>query len=495
MRTLLAPFILTTLFAANAAAQATTIPVAEYQARRQRLAQAIGPNAVFIAFSPLPARRTGDVDWPFRQEDNLLYLTGVHAPETTLVILPGEPERPELIFVADRNPLREAWTGKIATHEEITAVSGVKEVASSTQVDAFMDALLRGLAFGDSSVYRAFRPPAFRHYLKAFRESKVEIWLLLNDRSQRDAPLTREQQFAEQLRRRYPEIRFRNASPLLVSMREVKTPAEMVLLQRAVDITGEAHKAAMRRVLTAQRENELQATIEYTFRNLGACCWAFPSIVASGDNATILHYERNDAPIPRDGLVLVDIGAEVAGYSADITRTYPADGTFSPDQRAIYNAVLAAQTESLPLMKRGTMFADVHAKAVEVVGRELLEVGLITKNVPEQARLYFFHGLGHHLGLQTHDVFDRLRTLEPGMVVTNEPGIYVRKNDVLASEVFKKLSAAEQDSIRKALDRYAGIGVRIEDVVVITEGEPRVISTGSPRTVEEIEKLMASSAR
>jgi Xaa-Pro aminopeptidase len=234
----------------------------------------------------------------------------------------------------------------------------------------------------------------------------------------------------------------------------------------------------------------VQDTIEYTFRRLGACCWAFPSIVAAGRNATTLHYETGNDPIVRDGLLLTDIGAEVDGYSADVTRTYPADGTFSPDQRAIYQAVLAAQNETLPLMRPGHRFIEINDKAVEVVGRELLKLGLVTKPTPEQAGLYLFHGTGHPLGLQTHDVYDRTRRFEAGMVFTNEPGIYVRKDDIVGSEVFLKLSASEQESIRTAIGRYDGIGVRIEDDVLITAGEPKMLSAGAPRAPADIEALM-----
>ena len=223
--------------------------------------------------------------------------------------------------------------------------------------------------------------------------------------------------------------------------------------------------------------------------------WAFPSIVAAGRNSTTLHYDANDADIVRDGLLLTDVGAEVDGYSADVTRTYPASGVFSPEQRSIYEIVIAAQNETLPLMRPGHRFIEIHEKAQEVVGRELLKLGLVTKNVPEQSGLYLFHGPGHPLGLQTHDVYDRSRVFEAGMVFTNEPGVYVRKDDVLASEVFRALSATEQESLRAAIIRYDEIGVRIEDVVQITGGEPKVMSAGAPRTVREIEAFMAASAR
>jgi Xaa-Pro aminopeptidase len=317
------------------------------------------------------------------------------------------------------------------------------------------------------------------------------VWLLFDDRSAPGGPLTREQQFADDLRRRYPEIRFRDASSILLSMREIKSPAELALIQRAVDVTVEAQKAAMARVKTATLESQVEATIAFTFRNLGACCWAFPSIVASGRNATTLHYESNNDPIVRDGLLLTDLGAEVEGYSADVTRTYPATGRFSPEQRAIYDVVLAAQTETIALMRPGRRMIDVNAAAVNAIGRELLKLGLIAENVPGQVALYFFHGIGHPLGLQTHDVFDRSRALEAGMVVTDEPGVYVRKDDILASEVFRKLPAGAQESIRSAVNRYDGIGVRIEDDVLITPGEPKILSAGAPRSPKEIEALMA----
>ncbi|MGH9144105.1 MAG: aminopeptidase P family protein [Vicinamibacterales bacterium] len=478
------------VLAVHAPAQRSVVLPGEYQARRDALDGALGPDAVFIAFSSEPARRTGDVDWPFRQEDNLLYLTGMNEPDTTLVLLPGERERREVIFTRDRDPSNERWTGVIPSAAQVTAATGVHEVISSRRFNQFIDALFQGGGWAAPAQTGYYAPPGMPGFLASVRAGRAAVWLVMHDRGS-PGTMTREQRFADDLRRRYPDVRFRDAAPLLLAMREVKSPAELTLVQRAVDITAEAQKAAMRRVLTASRESEVQATIEFTFRNLGACCWGFPSIVAAGRNATTLHYETNNDPIVRDGLLLTDIGAEVDGYSADVTRTYPADGTFSPEQRAIYEVVLAAQTESLPLMRSGHRHLEVNNKAIEVVGRELLKLGLVTRNTLEQAGLYLFHGTGHPLGLQTHDVYDRARAYEPNMVFTNEPGVYVRKDDILASETFTKLPAAEQTSMRAALQRYDGIGVRIEDDVLITSGEPKVLSAAAPRTVSEIEAWMA----
>jgi len=483
------------LIVAQTPAQRVGIPLAEYQARRAALAKSIGPDAVFLAFSSQPARRTGDVDWPFRQEDNLLYLTGMNEPDTTLVLLPGERERREVIFSRDRDPSNERWTGVIPSKEQVTAATGVRDVASVRRFTAFIDALFQGRSWSEPGQSSYFAPPAMPAFLSSVRAGRADVWLVMHDRGPLGGAMTREQRFADDLHRQYPDVRFRDASPLLLAMREIKSTAELALIQRAVDITVDAQKAAMVRVLTATRENEVQATIEFTFRNLGACCWAFPSIVAAGRNATTLHYETNNDAIVRDGLLLTDLGAEVDGYSADVTRTYPADGTFSLEQRAIYEVVLAAQNESIVLMRPGHTHLEVNNKAIEVVGRGLLTLGLVAKNTPEQAGLYLFHGTGHPLGLQTHDVYDRARAYEAAMVFTNEPGVYVRKDDIFASEIFGKLTASEHASMRAAVLRYDGIGIRIEDDVLITPGEPRVLSAGAPRTVQEIETHMGAGRK
>ncbi|MCU1384335.1 MAG: hypothetical protein JWL71_3032 [Acidobacteria bacterium] len=481
------------LLATHTGAQRAGIQPSEYQARRAALATAIGADAVFIAFSTDPARRTGDVDWPFRQEDNLLYLTGVNEPDTTLIILPGERERREVIVARDRDPSNERWTGVIPAAEQVAAASGVREVISPRRFPGFVDALFQGRGWDAPPQSSYFAAPGMPAFLASVRAGRAEVWLVMHDRGATGGAPTREQRFAEDLRRQYPDVRFRDAAPLLLAMREIKSAAELTLIQRAIDITADAQKAAMARVLTASHEYEVQATIEFTFRNLGACCWAFPSIVAAGRNTTTLHYEANNEAIVRDGLVLTDVGAEVDGYSADVTRTYPAAGTFSPEQRAIYEIALAAQNGSLPLMRAGHRHLEVNDKAIDIVGGELLKLGLVTKNTSEQAGLYLFHGTGHPLGLQVHDVYDRARPYQAGMVFTNEPGIYVRKDDILGSEIFRQLPAADQASMRAAVLRYDGIGVRIEDDVLITAGEPQILSAGAPRTVKEIEAWMAST--
>ena len=463
----------------------------ELAARRQRVAEAVGPDALLLLLPAEPAHRNGDVDWPFRQDDDLYYLTGITQEGTALALVPGSEEHPEILFARERDPLHEVWEGRLLDRDELTAASGIEEIAPSNRWRGFLEAAFGGSAWGTSDLYRFYRPPGLPELLEARRAGRAELWLDLGERGAPGDPPTPELRLAEEVRARWPEVEIRDVSPLLERMRALKSPAELALLRSAVEITEEAIRAGVRRTLTAEHEYQVQATIEFTFRDLGACCWGYPSIVASGVNATTLHYPSADAPIDRAGLMLFDVGADVRGYTADVSRTFPADGTFTPEQRAIYEAVLTAWNETLPRFRAGVLAADAHRYALGVIARELAALGLVAAAEPEQAELYFMHGLGHPIGLQVHDVFDSARPWEPGMVATIEPGIYVRRADIEASEVFQGLTEEQQASIRTALDRYNGIGVRIEDDVLITDGEPVVLSDGLARTVEEIEAFLA----
>ncbi|HEX9160376.1 MAG TPA: aminopeptidase P N-terminal domain-containing protein, partial [Thermoanaerobaculia bacterium] len=390
----------------------------EFAARRAQLAKELGPNAMLVLFSPRPAIRNGDVEWPFRQSDDLLYLTGIADPDTTLIMMPGEPESREMIFVRDRNPEEEVWTGRIRAHDEITKISDIKRVHSSSQERQFIAAMLGGYPWRDPAATDRMPRRAAPAFYRAVTTGNAEIWLTHLSRGVGAQPLTDEQQFAKDLRERYPELRFRDAQPLLRAMREVKSASELASMQRAIDITVAAQKAAMKLVLTATNESQIDAVIAFTYLDQGAKSWGFPSIVASGANATTLHYEENDAPIDRRALLLTDLGAEIEGYSADVTRTYPASGTFTPEQRAIYETVLTAQNAGVAAAKAGARLNDVDRAAIAAMGPELLKLGLITKDDSKQVLLYFRHGVGHMLGLDVHDVWDIDRTLEPNMVIT-----------------------------------------------------------------------------
>ena len=462
----------------------------DYAARRAELMRRIGPDAMLIVVSPEPKQRNGDVFYPFRQEDSLLYLTGQHEPETSLVLVPGENAHREIVFTRDSNPAQEVWTGRIPTRDEVSKATGVKEVVSSSRFRGFLRAAMECGSWGDSRTYRSLGGPGLPAWCERVRNGKAQVWMLLESRNLGGDP-SAEQRLQRELRDAYPELQFRDAWPLLVGMRMVKDAGEIATVQRAIDVTVAAQKAAMRRVRSATHEYQVQATIEHAFRDGGACCPSFPSIVASGRNATTLHYETNNDPIPAGSLMLTDIGAEVDGYAADVTRTYPQSGRFSPEQRAIYEAVLRAQDETIAMMVPGAAMSDVHEAAIRILGEDLLKLGLVSKNERDQVRMYFIHGLGHDLGLRVHDVSDRSRKLEPGMIVTNEPGLYVRPNDVKANPAYQALSAAEKAGIDAALAKYADIGVRIEDDILVTAGEPRNLSAAAPRSVADIEAWMA----
>jgi Xaa-Pro aminopeptidase len=491
------PILLLVLLLVLPGSVAAATPVdlgAGLAARRAELMRQIGPDGMLILLAPPSRNRNGDVDWPFRQDDNLLYLSALENAGTSLVLVPGEARHREIVFAADSDPARELWTGRIPDFKEVSGRSGVQEVVSNTQFRDFLRAAMEGQAWGTSPAYRSFATAGLPHWQQALRSGKAVVWMVLEQRGFGGAT-SPELALVDELRRSYPELQFRDAFPLLTAMRMVKSASEIATVQRAIDVTVEAQKAAMQRVKTATHEYQVQATIEFTFRNLGACCWGFPSIVASGRNATTLHYETNNDLISAGGLMLTDIGAEVEGYTADVTRTYPQRGRFSPEQRAIYEAVLRAQTVSMALMKPGARMSDVHEAAIRILGEDLLRLGLVSRNQRDQVRLYFPHGLGHQLGLRVHDVVDRDRPLAAGMIVTNEPGIYVRTADVHASPVYRALPANERAGIDAALARYADIGVRIEDDILITEGAPKNLSAAAPRTVQEIEDWMRADMR
>jgi Xaa-Pro aminopeptidase len=474
-------------------AHAQSATPTDYAARRAELARKLGPDAILVLLSPSPAVRNGDVGYPYRQEDNLLYLTGHPHPGASLVLAPGDAEHGELLFVRDGDPAREIWDGRIPSRDEVAKASGVRDVLSNTRFRAGLQSLLEGRTPVGGG--RGAPPVTSAAAIgQRVREGKAQLWLLMEERHfEEGAAETPEQALIADLRRSYPELQFRNAWPVLVGMRMVKRPEELKTLQRVIDITLEAQKAAMRRVRTATHEYQVQAAVEHAFRDRGADGWSFPSIAAGGRNATTLHYQSNNDPITPGTLMLTDIGAELDGYAADVTRTYPQSGVFSPAQREVYEAVLRAQETSIAAMVPGTTMREVQEVATRSLGEDLLRMGLVTKNEPAQVRMYFLHGLGHHLGLRVHDVAEPNVKLAAGMLITNEPGLYVRPADVRANPAYLALSAAERAGVDAALAKYADIGVRIEDDILIGAGAPTNMSAAAPRTVADIEAFMAGA--
>lgn len=466
-------------------------PAEELAERRARILRGMG-NGIMILFGAEPKVFSNDVNYPYRQESNLFYLTGVSQPGAALVLIPGNRSQREILFLPVRDPAREIWTGHMIGVEEARRMTGIEHVWPIEELDAFVEAVLGGSAYAkrpsdDDGDYRALSE-------SIKRGTPVNIWLLADGQSRYGTRYPRALRFASEAGR-FPAARVQLATGLFRNQRVVKSPRELRLLQRAVDITCLAQRAIMGRAANsaeALNESVLDGIILSTYRGHGAH-WGFPSIVASGPNATTLHYEENNRAIARGELVLADIGAAVGYYTADITRTFPAGGVFTEAQREVYEIVLDAHARATAAVRPGMTMRRVHEVARKVIADGLLKLGLITDASGNEYRMWYMHGTSHWLGLDVHDVGGRDMPFRPGMVITVEPGIYVRE-DTLENLDDTPRNRALIEAVRPAFERYVNIGIRIEDDVLVTEDGHRVLSEGLPRSIEAIEALMAESA-
>jgi Xaa-Pro aminopeptidase len=323
-------------------------------------------------------------------------------------------------------------------------------------------------------------------------QGEASLYLLLPGEAE-SREYRQEQNFAAQWARSDRGLTVRNALPIFAQMRGVKSPAEQLLEQHAVDITVEALERAMSVANQSRWEYEVEAEVDYTFKRRHADNWGYPSIVGCGADATTLHYEESSGRVTQGDLMLMDVGAEYAHFSADVTRTFPVSGKFSPAQADIYNAVYAASEAAMRVAKPGATLGEVHNAALASIKESLLRLGLITDRNSTQYRLFFMHGTSHWLGMNVHDidVFARgARKFEPGMIFTIEPGIYVRAD---ALDNLPKTPENQKfiDAVRPAFEKYKNIGVRIEDDVLITQEGKRVMTAALPRSLQEVESTMA----
>lgn len=451
------------LFATSARASDLSVDVA---ARRARLASLLGARTALILWSAPSRNYSGDVDYEYRQESNLYYLTGIAQEETILVMSPGT-DTPEVLFIKPRDPSKEHWFGRVLSPEEATSRSGIRTVRTIDQFAPFVETLL---AHGGVSRVALLLPPAAADAPPA-------------------APLTREQGFAKDEQAHHPGLESIDASPMLAGLRMIKTPYEQQLLIKCLEISSDAQKVGMQTARPNAFEYQVKAAIEGTYRGLGATSWAYPSIVGSGPNATILHYPDDDRQMKAGELLLVDAAANYQYMAGDITRTYPVSGTFTQAQKDIYAIVLSAQDAGLKAARAGSTLGAIHNNTVEVIKAGLLRLGLITDTSGDQYRLWYTHGASHFIGVDVHDVGDRAVMLEPGMAFTIEPGIYIRQSALDAlpdSPQNAAFIAAVQPAVRKYLD----IGVRVEDSFLLEPSGPRRLSASVPRTIEDIEAFM-----
>jgi Xaa-Pro aminopeptidase len=452
-------------------------------ARRAAVMRRLAPEDMLVLWSAPERVYSRDVDYEYRQDSNLYYLTGIDQPGTILVLMPGNRERTAFLFVSPSNPEREHWTGHLLTPGEATAQSGITTVYPTTAFDAFVDTVLAGGSYGAPAGAQDFA--AFQ---AALVQQKARL-VVLGPPPGLNGELSPEYQFANKARERFLGLSIGDATAILSSARQVKTPYERKVLQESANVSSEAHMAGMKAAHPGAFEYEVEAAIEYVYKKNGAFDWGYPSIVGSGPNATTLHYEKSSRQMRDGDLLLVDAAAFYKYVTVDITRTYPVNGRFTREQRDVYDLVLQAQEEGMKAARAGNRLADIHQRTVDVIKQGLLKLGLITDANGDQYRMWYTHNATHWIGIDVHDVGDTRRPLEPGMAFVIEPGIYIREN-VLDTLPKTPANEALISRIRPVVQKYKDIGVRIEDSFLLTESGLTRLSARVPRTAEEVESFM-----
>lgn len=466
----------------------------EYQddlkARRARLMQTLDAGTVFIAWSAPPRVYSTDVNYEYRQDSNLHYLTGITQEDTILVLMPGAATKKEVIFVREPNPRSEHRNGHILTKEEVTGLSGIDTVYFVPQFEQFVTAMFNGRSFGTRRGETTTEWTAFHNEVKAGRS---KIALLFGPRPAPSAPLPELYSWANRFHERFFGVSLIDALATVQGLRQVKTPYEQKVLEKSVLISSDAHKAGMKATAPGKFEYEVEAAIEQVYLANGAMSWGYPSIVGSGPNATILHYGESSRKMEPGDLLLVDAAGNYQGLTGDITRTTPVNGTFSPVQKEIYQLVLAAQEAGMAAAKIGNKTADIEKASEEVIKAGLLKLGLITDAKGEQFRTWYTHGICHWIGMDVHDVGDYDRPLAAGMTFVIEPGLYIR-TQALETLGNSPENEAFKEKVKAAVEKYKNIGVRIEDSFLLTETGLKRLSATVPRTIEEVEAWMKPAA-
>jgi Xaa-Pro aminopeptidase len=454
---------------------------AEFARRKAAVAAKMADNSMLILFSAQPKLYTNDVDYIYRQENNLVYLTGLKQDGAFFVLSKNGGVVTEYLFMPRRNPFFETWNGKMYSEDDAKRISGIKTILDIPERTAFRNAMKSGETFvrnGDDGI----QIPA----------PKTMYMLLPN--SMNDSNGRREYRLEEEAQEAYFNGQVQNARPIFDELRQIKSPYEIKLLQHAIDISNEAHMRSQAMAHTAKFEYEVQAEVEYTFRRRNADFWGYPSIVGCGPNATTLHYQIPADAVKMGDLLLMDVGAEYEHYTADITRTFPVNGKFTKEQREIYQIVYDAQEAVAKATKPGVSFGSLDQIARNTIEDGLLRVGLITEKGGQQSRIWFMHGLGHWLGMNVHDVSKQGAPLAAGMVFTNEPGIYIRL-DALDNMPKDAETQAFVAKIRPAFEKYKGIGVRIEDDMLVTANGVEWMTKDLPRTADAIEAFIAKARK
>ncbi|MCK9140884.1 Xaa-Pro aminopeptidase [Haemophilus influenzae] len=420
------------------------LPKEEFGERRTRVFAQMQPNSALLIFSEIEKRRNNDCTYPFRQDSYFWYLTGFNEPNAALLLLKTEQAEKAIIFLRPRDPLLETWNGRRLGVERAPQQLNVNEAYSIEEFATILPKILKNL----TALY--YVPEIHTWGDKLVTESAVSFNEILDWR------------------------------PMLSEMRLIKSPNEIRLMQQAGQITALGHIKAMQTTRPNRFEYEIESEILYEFNRHCARFPSYNSIVAGGNNACILHYTENDRPLNDGDLVLIDAGCEFAMYAGDITRTFPVNGKFSQPQREIYELVLKAQKRAIELLIPGNSIKQANDEVIRIKTQGLVDLGILQGDVDtlieQQAyRQFYMHGLGHWLGLDVHDVGsygqDKQRILEIGMVITIEPGIYISEDADVP-------------------EQYKGIGVRIEDNLLMTEYGNKILTAAAPKEIADIENLM-----
>ena len=430
----------------------------EFAKRRQRLMDMMGEGSIAIVPTAPVRPRNRDVEFPFRPDSNFYYLTGFAEPAAVAVLAPGREQGEFVMFCRERDPASEQWHGARLGLEGVCERHGADDAFPIGDIDD----ILPGLVESKSRVYYAMGHfPEFDH--------RMVGWVARVRGGARSSGGLGE---------------FIMLDHLVHEMRLFKSRAEVDTMSKAAAVSAAAHERAMRVCRPGMSEYQIEAELLHEFTRAGCRAAAYPSIVAGGANACTLHYTENTDRLRNRDLLLIDAGAELECYASDITRTFPVNGRFTRAQRDVYSVVLAAQEAAIDTAAPGRTFDDVHMAAVQVLVEGLVDLGALKGRVKrivqkEKYKRFYMHRTGHWLGMDVHDVGDyriddQSRVLEPGMVMTVEPGLYIAPDDA------------------KAPKRLRGIGIRIEDDVLVTKSGREVLTSAAPKSIDEIESLVGS---
>lgn len=413
-----------------------------YKFNRDNLLDKIKDNSIVILFAGKAIQKTGDQTYPFTPNRNFYYLTGIKEEDHILVMTKINGVKSSKLYIKDIDLEMEKWVGKSIRKEEAEEIAAVDEVKFKSQFDGDIHGMIT---------------------------MKEEINLYLDlERMSANREGTISHRFANEITTKYPQVRINNVYSKIGELRLKKSQEEVDKIKKTIEITKSGIEKLMSEARVGMKEYELEAYFDFNCKVKGATGLAFTTIAAAGENATTLHYVDNNCELKENDLILFDLGAEYNCYNADISRTFPVNGKFTERQKEVYNAVLRVNEEIINLIKPGMKYKDVNEKATELIAEECIKLGLIKDK--SEVRKYYYHSIGHSLGMDTHDIETPHRDIifEPGVVFTVEPGIYI----------------AEE-----------GIGIRIEDDILVTEDGVINLSSDIIKTVEEIENFMSKNGK